>query len=392
MELKIYEQLNFVSNLDDMYKQTILRYTSSSNEINGQLRDDTTLSKIIWLDVTSFDQMFEMVPPINEDIFVYRGINTSQNELVKIQNKGYISTTYDINIAKHFSGSNCILKIRIPRGSKILPIEKISFYPTEKEILLPRNSYLLVGNEEYDYVNCLFVKKKDKERNIQYNIFEEKIYEQISTFVVDKIDFEHLENKNSYQKIVRIIEENHIGYEIFPEVIDYIIGVLNRISEAKMGLVYHFAMFFTKMSLNEFKFFSENKIMENIDDFPNELNQNELNIVINMSINPIKIEFVDQFFRILMKESYNETKTIPEYDFDSIMYEYFNNFLNDEIIKNRLKYILRSIAYIKKLMKKIKPFYIYDKIYFLKESGKLDLLNVLNQDHWLLSYYQSIVK
>ncbi len=114
--------------------------------------DMTRLQK----DRRNLDKVFLMMPAIEEEIIVYRGIKNMEalkTSLGLYDNSycgsGYISTSYDISTALRFAGVDCcLLSITIPAGSKIVPLFAISENP-EAEVLLPINSEFVQSNEYY---------------------------------------------------------------------------------------------------------------------------------------------------------------------------------------------------------------------------------------------------
>jgi len=92
-----------------------------------------------------------------KNVIVYRGINMSlllnlknmgSNVLV---NKGYTSSSLDIEKSKMFTDENCILRFIIPNNLKTHIYEykkNISENLNEKEILIQRNTQFVINNME----------------------------------------------------------------------------------------------------------------------------------------------------------------------------------------------------------------------------------------------------
>ena len=92
-----------------------------------------------------------------KNVIVYRGINMSlllnlknmgSNVLV---NKGYTSSSLDIEKSKMFTDENCILRFIIPNNLKTYIYEykkNISENLNEKEILIQRNTQFVINNME----------------------------------------------------------------------------------------------------------------------------------------------------------------------------------------------------------------------------------------------------
>jgi hypothetical protein len=148
------EQLLYVANLSEEVKDIIREYTGNEyNDLNYRLRNNMTLTSRQQYIVEKLDYAFALCPNITDNIVVYRGINTK--DFVSGLSS-YISTTYDIDIAHKYSCKGCAtLHIVVPSGSKVLPLEFISEYKSEKEILLPRAGNLLTTN--YTYANNIII-------------------------------------------------------------------------------------------------------------------------------------------------------------------------------------------------------------------------------------------
>lgn len=111
-----------------------------------------------------------------KNVIVYRGINkslllnlknTGSNVLV---NKGYTSSSLDIEKSKMFADENCILRFVIPHNLKTHIYEynkNISENLNEKEILIERNTQFVINgmddikpNKVYDAVLCNYTPPK----------------------------------------------------------------------------------------------------------------------------------------------------------------------------------------------------------------------------------------
>jgi hypothetical protein len=76
---------------------------------------------------------------------------------IQLNNLAFISTSHNKKVARGFMGQNCcILVLTIPVGSKVLFLESISEYPTEREVLLDRGgSFVITGVITADYPHFL---------------------------------------------------------------------------------------------------------------------------------------------------------------------------------------------------------------------------------------------
>lgn len=149
----ISAQNKYISTLSEDTQSTIMRYTDTLyTELNNYLENTSKKNLEFDMIVKVLDTAIANAPPLKTDITVYRGLNlpTVKNSrgrsdplLVGYSGlyKGYISTSFDINTALTFTRQSCcLLKVVIPKGSKVLFVSGISNFSTEEEILLPRNT------------------------------------------------------------------------------------------------------------------------------------------------------------------------------------------------------------------------------------------------------------
>lgn len=143
----IYENQNFNEN----QKNIIREYTSEdgygSNEvINKYLNNEKELGdnvkKIVDKKINILDSC--ITQPLNENIYVYRGIKIKPESLKvngMIENKGFISTSiYKYDAGNFGIGTGTIIKIKVNKGTKALYIgDKTSFKKNEHELLFGRN-------------------------------------------------------------------------------------------------------------------------------------------------------------------------------------------------------------------------------------------------------------
>jgi hypothetical protein len=161
----IYEslkyQFDFVDNLPNNIKDSINNYTLNAyTAVNTKLRNNEKLLKIEQDILDDIDYAFKNVPPTSSQITLYRAVNSSHPVYQHDKLEGFnpkkmtsvISATYDIESTGEFYNDKtkcCILVITVPAGSRILPIENISEFKEEREILLNRNgAYYITGRGE----------------------------------------------------------------------------------------------------------------------------------------------------------------------------------------------------------------------------------------------------
>lgn len=157
-------QFDFIDNLSENIKDSIRNYTLNAYmAINTKLRNNEKLLKIEQDILDDIDYAFKNVPPISSQITLYRAINSSHPVYKDDKLEGFnpkkmvsvISATYDIESTGEFYSDKtkcCMLVITVPAGSRILPIENISEFKDEREILLNRNgAYYITGRGERIY-------------------------------------------------------------------------------------------------------------------------------------------------------------------------------------------------------------------------------------------------
>ncbi len=112
---------NYVQNLSDESKQLLTDYT---NDYGITMRQEESLLEI-----------FDKGPRVLETYTLYRGLENPYNE----NGSGFMSTTLDIKRAKNFIYEDCCMYVITitPGDYSILPVESVSVYPEELEVILP---------------------------------------------------------------------------------------------------------------------------------------------------------------------------------------------------------------------------------------------------------------
>lgn len=176
---------SYMNNLSVDEKDALLWYINNrENDIldilNRYTVDDLSNDHpfdIIKYNFKIISKIFMNAPILPESLIVYRTIKAPNNTesflnnngvvnmISKYSNKKFISTSLDFNVAKSFlmgSNNGCVLKILVPAGTKILPLQDISRYPEEKEVLLNKDCELvineLIENNDTIIVRCVYVK------------------------------------------------------------------------------------------------------------------------------------------------------------------------------------------------------------------------------------------
>lgn len=171
----------------------------------------------------NIDLAFKGVPRTTNIITVYKGL-TKENF---ISDKGFMSTTLDKKLTDRFTASAtcCVADITVAKGSKILPLYKISYHDDESEILLNRDGNIQVTNIDKKQLpttlNCVYsdsssviVTKKDDskslDKKIQVMISDDEKINRIVTNIIDiykeeedeDFDFQH-EIEYIYKKLYK---------------------------------------------------------------------------------------------------------------------------------------------------------------------------------------------
>ena len=185
------KQIKYVDSLDPKTKNSLQRYThqfdwkvnqvlmtdksivSTESLIHPKATDDFDVENdleygynhVFNKNITDvqrhLDIAFAHVPPLEHTQIVYRGIEYNGEKYTHdpIYNKQYISTTTKIDNAKHFldnAKSCCILHITLPKGTRVLPLQRVTLHPNEYEVLLPRNGKLQVYKQVKNNVYARF--------------------------------------------------------------------------------------------------------------------------------------------------------------------------------------------------------------------------------------------
>lgn len=146
----IKEQYQYVNSLSDEVKESLTWYTDATTgnyrELNGYLRNQKTATPEVMEKYELIEGAFRDVPRLKDPLVVYRGMKREHFDTY-----AYTSTSLDILEAYKFTNQFskcCILRISVQPGSKILPLESLSYMDYEKEILLYRKGEYMVTSTE----------------------------------------------------------------------------------------------------------------------------------------------------------------------------------------------------------------------------------------------------
>lgn len=148
----LFEAFDYVSALSSKIKHSLKEYTGDEFEkLNKRLRKGKILKPEHQNIMKDIDEAFKGVPPIEKSLVLYRGI--SKDFIPDL--KAFLSTSYDkekaLSYVKERSDMTkcCLLEITVPSGSKVLPLELVSYNSFEREVLLPRTGDLVITNIIY---------------------------------------------------------------------------------------------------------------------------------------------------------------------------------------------------------------------------------------------------
>lgn len=149
------KQLKYMEKIPIEYINVLKEYTKDKyTSVNKFLRDDLQFfhykpdDKVINY-VDAIDEVFRKIPPLKQDVFLWRGVTRNDGMPDNFVDKAYISTTLDKQLAQKFSGYKCCLyKIRVPKGTKVIPVSLTSHHSNNVEVLLPRDGQYTIVNKD----------------------------------------------------------------------------------------------------------------------------------------------------------------------------------------------------------------------------------------------------
>jgi hypothetical protein len=201
------KQIEYVKTLDKDIKDSLRWYTGDEyKSFNECLRYGLKMTHVQKTHLANIDFAFENAPPLDSQIIVYKGI-IGKNIF---SDKAFISTSkYYENTLKFAETYNncCVMKITVTEGSRILPVQSLTQYKDEEEILLDRDGVLICYNtyihkekkeEDMNILCCTYTKGIiiEKTKDIKEAIVELKEEEDEKTIInriLDLVDEEELE-------------------------------------------------------------------------------------------------------------------------------------------------------------------------------------------------------
>lgn len=151
-------QLKYIQGLDPKYVNAIKDYASSEyyEHLNRMMTAHLPLSGIYDELYKNLMTAFTMVPRLAQPVVVWRGIKAKELAMGRLVHQ-FVSTSLSLDSAMRaeFTGSTCcVLKITLPSGAQVLPVEEIAEQAGEYEVLLPPDgTWTVLSVEEVPYPN-----------------------------------------------------------------------------------------------------------------------------------------------------------------------------------------------------------------------------------------------
>lgn len=149
-------QLTFIRGLEDKYTKAIKDYASSDyyEHLNTTMSERLPLTGLYEETYKNLIKTFTMVPRLSQPLVVWRGIRAQELSLGRLERQ-FVSTSLSLDSAlrEEFTGRLCcVLKITVPSGAQVLPIEEIAEQAGEFEVLLPPDgTWVVLSAEEVPY-------------------------------------------------------------------------------------------------------------------------------------------------------------------------------------------------------------------------------------------------
>lgn len=149
-------QLEFIGGLNATYIKSIKDYASSDyyEHLNRMMTAKLPLSGIYEQIYNNLMTTFTMVPRLAHPVVVWRGIRAKELETGRLVRQ-FVSTSFSLDSAlrQEFTWSTCcVLKITLPSGAQVLPIDEVAEQAGEFEVLLPPDgTWTVLSAEDVPY-------------------------------------------------------------------------------------------------------------------------------------------------------------------------------------------------------------------------------------------------
>ena len=139
---------------------TIKNYSGyAASNLNPALRGGKSLNASHAKMTEALDSAIQK-SELPHDVTVYRGLSSAASKMAffatpgsVFSDKAYASTTVDKAVGKRIGEGGVLLEIKLRKGTKALPIDGLSRYPEERELLLPRNTSYKIKSKTWDAGN-----------------------------------------------------------------------------------------------------------------------------------------------------------------------------------------------------------------------------------------------
>ena len=179
----IYELNKQMLFLPEECRFALYLYTKGSNIFNDLLRSNISSIKKLTM-LKDIERAFKLIPPLKDDLIVYRAVNADKSSDIDKKIKILTSTSYDIRTTLTFIKNKCcIMKIKIPKGSRVLCMDTLSYFSgdvNEFEILLPPGGNFVEINDNIkkSTIPSILTKFQIKLYDYNYKIDFGKKYEE----------------------------------------------------------------------------------------------------------------------------------------------------------------------------------------------------------------------
>ncbi len=158
-----HKDIKLTKKLTDREIKHLRSYTNDSHSINDYLRDKSTGNINIDRQINAMNSAVHKAV-IKKEITLYRGFECAETKMMmingidnKIPVNRFQSTSTMFSQAKEFAGVEndgaIILKIKCSANQHALPIDKISHYEHESEILLKKGGYFKVNSVNLEKID-----------------------------------------------------------------------------------------------------------------------------------------------------------------------------------------------------------------------------------------------
>lgn len=183
------KQIQYIYTLSNKYIQALQTYSNSSFAIINKVLRSSHEPTILDVDkydefvniINLIDEVFEGIPPLDEDVILWRGVTMKEKLPDNFIDCAYMSTTIDKNVALKFSQYQvhtcCLFEVAVPKGTKVIPLYSIATYEEEWEVLLPRNGvYKIVKSDFTPRKNSMVIKYKQNLPTRKFVLSNPKIH------------------------------------------------------------------------------------------------------------------------------------------------------------------------------------------------------------------------